>query len=72
MQINFNPFRLLPYSFFFVSFFVFFFVSFFVAFGAAFFVVFFFVFLFLSPPIAIISMVYTNVNFYDYFTFGIL
>ena len=41
MQINFNPFRLLPYSFFFVSFFV--------AFGAAFFVVFFVVFFLLSP-----------------------
>lgn len=47
MQINFNPFRLLPYSFFFVSFFV--------AFGAAFFVVFFVVFFLLSPPFAMIS-----------------
>ena len=37
MQINFNPFRLLPYSFFLVSFFV----SFFVVFEAAFFVVFY-------------------------------
>ena len=49
MQINFNPFRLLPYSFFFVSFFV--------AFGAAFFVVFFFVFFLVYPTIAIITKV---------------
>ena len=49
MQINFNPFRLLLYSFFFVSFFV--------AFGAAFFIVFFVVFFLLSPPFALIYMV---------------
>ena len=64
MQINFNPFRLLPYSFFFVSFFV--------AFGAAFFVVFFVVFFLLSPPYAMISMVSSKVNMYASFPLGIL
>jgi len=68
MQINFNPFRLLPYSFFFVSFFV----SFFVAFGAVFFVVFFVVFFLLSPPFAMISMVSSKVNLSASFPLGIL
>ena len=64
MQINFNPFRLLPYSFFFVSFFV--------AFGAAFFVVFFVVFFLLYPPFAMIYMVSSKVNLSASFPLGIL
>ena len=68
MQINFNPFRLLPYSFFLVSFFV----SFFVVFEAAFFVVFFVVFFLLSPPFSIIAMVSSKVNLSASFPLGIL
>ena len=64
MQINFNPFRLLPYSFFFVSFFV--------AFGAAFFVVFFVVFFLLSHPFQMISLVSSMFNLSASFPLGIL
>ena len=68
MQINFNPFRLLPYSFFLVSFFV----SFFVVFEAAFFVVFFFVFFFQYPPLSLIAMISSEVNLSAAFPLGIL
>ena len=78
MQINFNPFHVLPYSFFFVSFFVSFFVVFDVVFEVVFDVVFevvfkvvfFVVFFLLSPPLAMISIVSSKVNLSASFPLG--
>ena len=66
MQINFNPFHLLTYSFFFVSFFVPFFVVLAVVFSSVFsvvfLVVFFVVFFLLLPPFAIMAIVSSKVS----------